>query len=101
MVLLTVFMENIIARNIFSQVDTEGHDKTVIKEVVNHRVNGKVVTKGNGFIVTRIGTCRPKVNTAGWEFIIVFNDRFTDWIPLKDLKNRIRLKVLNTLLLIR
>ena len=59
------FTENIIARNIFSQVDTDGHEKTVTKEVVDHQVNGKAVNKENGFIVTRSGTCRPKFTTAG------------------------------------
>ena len=64
------FTENIIARNIFSQVDTDSHGKTFIKEVVDHRVNDKSVTKENGFIVTRSSTRRPKVTTAGWEFLL-------------------------------
>ena len=72
------FRVNIIACNIFSQVETEGRDKTIIKEVVDHRFKGKAVTKENGFIVTRNGTRRPKVTTAGWEFLIELNDGSTD-----------------------
>ena len=68
------FTKKNIYRNIFSQVDTDGHDKTVIKEAVDHRFNGKAVTKENGFIVTRSGTRRPKVTTTGWEFVLEFND---------------------------
>ena len=64
------FTEKNIYRNIFSQVDTDGHDKTVIKEAVDHRVNGKEVTKENGFIVTPSGNRRPKFTTAGWEFLL-------------------------------
>ena len=81
------FTVNIISHNIFSQVDTDGHEKTVIKEVVDHRVKGKAVTKENVLVVTRSGTCRTKVTTAGWEFLLEFNNGSTDWIPLKDLKN--------------
>ena len=81
------FTVNIISHNIFSQVDTDGHEKTVIKEVVDHRVKGKAVTKENVLVVTRSGTRRPKVTTAGWEFLLEFNNGSTDWIPLKDLKN--------------
>ena len=44
------FAENIISRNIFSQVETDGHDKTIVKQVVDHRVNRKAVTKENGFM---------------------------------------------------
>ena len=64
------FTEKKIARNIFSQVDTDVHDRTVVKEVVDHQVNGKAVTKENGFIVTPSGNRRPKFTTAGWEFLL-------------------------------
>ena len=82
-----LFTENIIDRNIFSQVYTDGHDKTFIKEVIDYRVISKAVTKANGFIVTRSGTRRPKFTCTGWEFLLESKDGSTDWIPLKDLKN--------------
>ena len=87
------FTENIIARNIFSQVGTDGHDKTVIKEFVDYRVNRKVVTKENGFVVTQRGTRRPNVTTSGWDILLEFNNRSTDWIPLKDLKNSNQIEI--------
>ena len=59
------FTEKIISHNIFLRVDTDGHDTTFIKEVDDHWVNGKALTKENGYIVTRSGTCRPKFTTAG------------------------------------
>ena len=80
-------MENIIARNIFSQVDAEGKRYTAIKEIVDHRKNRHTIDRDDGMIWTWSGQLRNKITTAGWELLVEYNDGSADWFKLKDLKD--------------
>ena len=88
------FSVNIIAENLFSQVDNEGHAYQIMKEVVDHRKNERTaVSKDDGMVRTRSGTLRPRITTSGWELLVEWMDGSTSWIPLKDLKHSNPLEV--------
>ena len=58
-------MENIIARNIFSQVDAEGKRYTAIKEIVDHQKNLHAIDRDDGLIRPWSGQLRNKITKAG------------------------------------
>ena len=51
---------NVIAENLFSQVDPEGNSLAMLDDIVDHRTNGKQVHKDDGFVITSLGTKRKK-----------------------------------------
>jgi hypothetical protein len=50
---------NIIAENIYSQVDAEGHAFSILKEVVDHRTDGNAITEDDGTFIDRRGKRQP------------------------------------------
>ena len=77
---------NLIAENIFSQVDEEGHTYSVLKDIVGHRSNAHAVHKDDGYLVMPTGTKRHRITTKGWDIQVEWRDGTTAWIPLKELK---------------
>ena len=75
---------NLIAETLWSQVDNEGRSHSVEKEIVDHRTNGRALSKDDGYTVDHSGRRHPKVTTQGWE--VEWRDGMTSWVPLKDLK---------------
>ena len=41
---------NVIAKNMLSQVDSEGHHYQVIKDIINHYADGSALKRSDGFI---------------------------------------------------
>jgi hypothetical protein len=81
------FTANLIAENLYAQVDDEGRSYQVMREIIDHRTNGHALSKDNGFTVSgRTGVRRPKITTRGWELCVEWKDGTSTWVPLKDLK---------------
>lgn len=79
---------NILAEHLYSQVDSDGNQYQIFREIINHRRNKSAVAKEDGFNVDkRSGKKRRKKTTAGWELEVAWKDGSTSWLPLKDLKN--------------
>ena len=81
------FTANVIAENLFSQVDEEGRTYHILKEKTDHRVGAKAMLKQDGFITTSSGQRQPRHTTVGWEIMVTWKDSSTAWIHLKDLKD--------------
>ena len=79
-------MANIIAENIFAQVDDEGHQSQIIDEIMYHHKDHSVVPISDGVIQNVNGTTKPKKTTRGWELLVQFNNGSMDRVKLKDLK---------------
>ena len=77
---------NIIAENLFSQVDSEGNQYLLLKEIVSHRKDSSAIPISDGFFTSKNGNRVPKTTTRGWQLLVEWKDNSTDWIPLKDLK---------------
>ena len=82
-----VISANIIAENILSQVDEEGHRQLLIDEIIDHRKDDNAVPRERGLYETKDGTLRRKMTTKGWELCVIWKDGSTNWVELKDLKN--------------
>ena len=78
---------NIIAENMFSQIDDEGRSHAILQEIVDHRKNGHAVSKDDGFTINPTSGARnPRLTTRGWDLQVQWRDGSTSWVALKDLK---------------
>ena len=78
--------DNIIAENILSKVDSEGHQYKVLTEVTDHNIYDSAITKVDGFIKSINGDLQHKRTTNVWKILVEWKDRSVDWFPLKYLK---------------
>lgn len=88
-----VFTANLIAENLYSQVDADGKTYTLLDEILDHKSDGSAVLKDDGFEVTRDGQRRPKRTTKGWKLLVSWKDGSSSWVPLKDLKESFPVEV--------
>ena len=89
----TSMAANVIAENLFAQVDPEGNRLVVFEDIIDYRTNGKQVAIEDGMIVTPVGTKRRKQTTAGWESLIRWKDGSTTWVTLRDAKDNYPVQV--------
>ena len=78
---------NIIADNMFAQVDEEGNRFVLMDEITDHRRGVDAVSQQDAFITTSSGTRRRVETTKGWELLVTWKDGSTNWVSLKDIKN--------------
>lgn len=78
---------NVIAENLLSQIDKQGHRHLMLDEIVDHRILTDVIPKSKGVYVTKHGTKRKVQTTRGWEIYVTWKDGSSDWISLKDVKD--------------
>ena len=84
---------NIIAEHIYSQVDQDGYGRTLLDEIIDHKVDGNAVPKSEGFVRTRNGAPTPRQTTKGWWLLARMKDHSTEWFRLKELKESNPLEV--------
>ena len=77
---------NIIAENLFAQVDEEGRRQMMLGAIMDHRVSQEAIPRSQGTYVNHHGVKRQKMTTRGWELLVEGKDGSTDWVALKDLK---------------
>ena len=78
--------DNIIAENMLSQVDSEGHHYQVLTEVTDHKKDYSDISKVGGFIKSISGNLHQKKTTRGWKLLVEWKDVSVDWVSLNDLK---------------
>jgi hypothetical protein len=88
-----VYSANIIAENMYSQIDDEGREFLLMQEITDHKVDGNAVTKDDGFTVLKNGERKPRMTTKGWKLSVLWKDGTSTWVPLKDLKESNPLEV--------
>jgi hypothetical protein len=81
------YFANVIAENMFAQVDSEGKQYLLMEEITDHRRNALAVRADDGFVVARNGNKVPKKTTIGWELMVTWKDGSSDWIKLKNIKD--------------
>ena len=74
---------NIIAENLLSQVDDDGHWQLLIDEIEYPRVDKSVVPKSEGTYTTGSGLHRNKRTMRGWEFYVRWKGGSGGWIAVK------------------
>ena len=81
------YTANVIAESLYSQIDDQGRQFAIMKEIVGHRKNGDAVDREDGFVVSKNGNQVPKRTTKGWELAIEWKDGSQSWIPLREAKD--------------
>ena len=79
----------IIAENMLSKFDSEGHHYQVLTKVIYHKIDYSVILKVDGFIKSINGNIHWKRMTCSWKLLVEWMDGSVDWFPLKDLKRSI------------
>jgi hypothetical protein len=77
---------NILAEHLYSQVDSEGNQHRIFKEIFNHRRNKNALDKADSYRIALNGKQIPKKSVAGWDLEVEWKDGTSSWIPLKELK---------------
>ena len=80
------YAANVIAQNMWAQVDEEGHQYLVLNSIVNHKKDETAVEKPDQYIVTKQGRKKLRQTTTGWYLSVQWKTGEQQWIPLKDLK---------------
>ena len=65
---------NIIAENMMSQVDSEGHHYQVLTEVTDHKKDDSAIAKVDGFIKSISGKIYRNRTTCGWKILVEWKD---------------------------
>jgi hypothetical protein len=81
------YAANVVALNIYEQIDSEGKSYSLMHEISNHKKDNSALTIRDGYTATRSGTKLPKKTTRGWKLLVDWKDGSSSWIPLKDLKD--------------
>ena len=81
------YAANILAENMLSQVDPDGHSKLLLEEIIDHRKDEEeAVPLEDKYLVTRTGQRRLRKTTKGWEFLVAWKDGTESWAKLSDMK---------------
>ena len=78
---------NIIAENMFSQVDEEGRRYAIIDQIIDTRTNGSNVPEDDVFLKTGNQTTSIRKTTKGCKICVLWKDKSTTWHDLKDIKD--------------
>ena len=84
---MAVLADNLIAENIFAQVDEEGNRPVLFDKILDVRKDGTQVLQQDTFVTTTSGTQRRVIRTKGWEVNLKWKDGSTTWNKLKDIKD--------------
>ena len=81
------YAANVIADNIWAQVDPDGQRYVIFESIIDHHVDSSVaVTKENMYIFSTNGQRTMRRTTAGVKLLVLYKDGSEQSFPLKDLK---------------
>jgi hypothetical protein len=80
---IDVLTANAIAESLYSQVDKEGRSYSILSKIMDHRKDGNGISGDDAKIP---GTNHLRWTTKGWQLLVEWKRRSSDWIPLADLK---------------
>ena len=80
------YSANIIAQNMYSQVDANGHHHTLLDSIIDYEKTDSAVDKEDAYIITSSGQRRLRQTTLGWNLLVAWKDGSQQWVPLKIMK---------------
>ena len=90
---LREYSANVIAENMFAQVEGDGHVSLLFDSIVGHeRDDNRAVKLKDAFFV-KDGKKYRKKTTMGWKLCVQWKDGSTSWLPLADLKESYPIEV--------
>ena len=83
---ISEYTANVIAENLWNQVDYDGWDYGQLYEIIGHRKTADAVPIEKGYYETKTGAKRRVITTKGWELQVKWETGETSFIALKDIK---------------
>ena len=80
------YSANVIAENLYSQVDSNGHSHTLLESILDYKKDKSAVDKADLYVTTKSGRRRMRKSTAGWKLLVLWRDGSEEWIPLSIVK---------------
>ena len=80
------YLANVIAENMYSQVDDEGYITRQFDCIIDFSSNQEAVTADNYYTTTKSGNRQYRKTTDGWKLLVLWKGGSEQWIPLKDMK---------------
>jgi hypothetical protein len=82
------YAANILAENMLSQVDHDGHSKMLMRDIIDYeRDEAMAVPIEDKYLTTRSGQRRMKEATQRWRFLANWKDGTESWVKLAELKD--------------
>jgi hypothetical protein len=66
------YVVNIIAKNMYAQVDDEGNMFQLLDEIMDHKKDNTAIDIANGTVTTSSGNVKPKITTQGWQLLMLY-----------------------------
>ena len=63
-----------------------------MSEIINHKSDGKALSKDDGFYLDCYGKQQPRMTTSGWKLLVEWKDGNSSWVSLNDMKDSYPLK---------
>ena len=83
---ISEYSANVIAENLWNQVDEDGYDYNQLYEITGHRKNKDAIPIEDGYYETSSGAKRRVITTKGWDLQVKWESGETSYIALKDIK---------------
>ena len=80
------YAANVIAENLYAQVDVDGHTSLVLDSITDHRKDEAAVRKEDQYFKTKQGRKKLRQTTKGWELCVQWRTGEEQWVPLRELK---------------
>jgi hypothetical protein len=80
------YAANVIAENLYSQVDSEGRQFLILSEITDHSKDASAISKDQGFQRSHNGNEVRRKTTKGWKLCVEWKDGTSTWVPLSELK---------------
>ena len=80
------YSANMIAENMYAQVDSEGNKYDLLEEIIDFKKDGHALRKGDEYVVTKRGQRRLRRTTIGRKLLVRWKGGSEQWIQLKDMK---------------
>jgi hypothetical protein len=80
------YTTNVIANNMYAQVDDEGNMFQLLDEIMDHKKDDMAIDIANGTVTLASGNVKSKITTQGWQLLMLWKDKLMSWVKLKDLK---------------
>ena len=87
------YCANVIAENIYSQVDAEGYRYQLLDTIVDHKQYGNAIHPNDLYINTNSGHKRMRHTTSSLNLLVQWKNGTQEWVPLKILNNSIPIEV--------
>ena len=78
---------NVIAENMFAQVDELGRRHQLLDTILDTRTDGSELKGEEAFVLSQNGVRRRRETTKGWEVLVQWRDGSSTWNSLKDIKD--------------